>query len=76
VSFETPIQAIEGPQTYALNRTAAGVNKYHNSLFNIPMSIQKELIENYLPMSMQKELIENYLRYGHMLSKSFARRGM
>jgi hypothetical protein len=63
VSFEAPISEIEGPQTYALDRTSTGVEKHHNSLLKIHTS-------------MQKELIENYLLYGHILSKSFARRGV
>jgi hypothetical protein len=63
VSFETPIPEIEGPQTYALDRTATGVEKVHNSLLKIPVS-------------MQKELIENYRRFGHMFLESFARCGV
>lgn len=57
MSFETAIPAIEGPKTYALNRTATGVEKGHNSLLKIPMSVQKEVIGY-------------YLRFGHMLSKA------
>jgi hypothetical protein len=63
VSLETLIPAIEGPQTYTLDRTASRVEKDHNSLLKVPMCMQEDLVENFLP-------------YGHILSKSFTRRGV